>query len=85
MEVHLGALLCKLSVGVDNHASCRAVKDIDTGAANPLLQVIDGKGDVLCICLVEHPNLPIRRRPRDAVSIVMEEHPLVLHRAPESL
>lgn len=74
----LGSLLSKLPIGVDNHSCCRAIEDIDAWAAHPLLQVINGQRDVLCVRLVEDPDLPIRCWARHAMAIIMEQHPLIL-------
>ena len=76
---HLRALLSKGPEGVDDEAGGRAVKDVDGGGADPGLEVVDGHGDVLRVTLVEDPDLPIGRRPRHAMPVVVEQHPLVLH------
>ncbi len=77
-EGHLGALVREGAEGVDDEAGGGAVEDVDGGGADPGLQVVDGHGDVLREGLVEHPDLPVGRRPRHAVPVVVEQHALVL-------
>ena len=73
-------LLGKGLEGVDDEAGGGAVEEVDGGRAHPRLQVVDGHGDVLRVGLVEHPDLAICRGPRHAVPVVVEQHPLRLHR-----
>lgn len=57
-----------------------AVKDIDGWCPDPVLQIIDRKRDVLGVGFVKHPDLAIGGRPRHPMSIVVEQHALILHR-----
>jgi len=75
---YLLPLLRKGAEGIDDEPGRRAVEDADAGRPEPGLKVVDGHGDVLSVALVENPDLPIRCRPRHAVAIVVEQHPLIL-------
>jgi hypothetical protein len=79
----LDALLGKVVEPLNDEAGRRAVKHVDRGAAHPGLQLVDGERDVLRVVLVEHPDLAVRRRFGHAVSVVVEQHALVLGIAPQ--
>ena len=58
--------------------SSGAVPDVDARGPKPVLDFGYGDGDVLCIILVETPQFAAGGRFRNAVSIVMKEHSVVL-------
>ncbi len=60
-----------------------AVPHEDGGGLEPLLEVVQGDGDVLGVVLVENPDLARRRRLRHAVAVVVHQHALVLGIPPQ--
>jgi len=63
---------------VDDEAGGAAVQDVDGGCAQPRLQLVDGEGYVLRVPAVEHPDLSINRGPGHTVTVVVEQHALLL-------
>lgn len=68
----LEALFCEVIKPLDDKARGRAIKDVDGRAAHPGLQFVDGQWYVLGIVLVEHPDLSVRSRLRNAMPVVVE-------------
>ena len=65
---------------VENQASMGAIQHVDGWLAEPRRgEVVDRDRDVLCEVPVEDPDLPVRCRLRDSMTVVVEQHPLVLH------
>ena len=75
---HLLALVRKRLERIYDEPRGGAVEDVDAWRADPCLQVVHGHRNVLRVGFVEDPDLAVDRRPRDAVPIVVEQHPFVL-------
>uniref|UniRef100_A0A2M4B2S5 Putative secreted protein n=1 Tax=Anopheles triannulatus TaxID=58253 RepID=A0A2M4B2S5_9DIPT len=61
---------------VHDDAGVRAIVHVDRWRSHPRLQIVDRQRDVLRVGTVEHPNFPVRRRPRHTVAIVVEQDAL---------
>ena len=75
-------VLRQLQERVHHDPGSRAVEDVNRGLAHPRLQVVNRQRYVLRVRLVKHPNLPVHRRPRHAVAVVVQQHALVLRVTP---
>jgi hypothetical protein len=58
-------------------------KELESSPAEPLLEIIKRDGDVLCVLLVEDPDLATSCRCRYSVSVVVEQDSLVLCSLPK--
>lgn len=82
LRVHLAHLFIfrfgKLLIVCQDVTSCRTVPNEDRWGADPVLEIVERDWDVLGVITIENPELAIRGRLWDAVTVVIDERAFLL-------